>query len=553
MKESKDMDNVCVNVKIGVISLLFGENYEAADDLVAGYTVANLRKHNLPCDMLEIWEKQQEQDFETVLSGNYDIIFWTIPTTSNIPEIISYSEKIKQKNPKAVTVLMGWDHHSAPIKSEQIMSTCKSIDIIIQGEGEETAVELAEKIKAQEALHTCKGIIFRDGEVVIETEPRAVLVDLDELPFPVRETQVRHNYKAARISTARGCLGNCTFCPMSVKRTTPVWRGRSPENIVLEIKDIIEKWNIRNFMFIDPTFEDPGEKGKARIRRLAELIIEEKLDITFLVNVRAENWKEKDEELLDLLFKAGLESVTVGIESGSKKNLELFNKRASLDDVSRFVTMIKKNNIYLAYGFIMFHPFSTLEDLEENNKFLHSLGLSYMMGAYFIRLKAFPGTPLYDKIVEAGYQVAQDVDKYTLYDYIFANTDVEKVSQKMQLVSKRMQEREGVNYYEIQKLTTFLSRIQRKIALYELDAAEEEYAVLENAVNNTKMKLNDLNYHWFQNCIDWVRRDGSDQEFDKMLNQQFDEIHEIIQEVKELQMLQGKKLMKVFRRNGVKF
>lgn len=539
-------------MKICVVSLLYGENYEAADNLVAGYTVANLRKHNYDCDMLEIWEQQAEQDFKRILLVNYDVVFWAIPTTSNIPEIINYSEKIKQKNKKATIILMGWDHHSAPIKPIEIMSSCMSVDIIIQGEGEETAVDIISRMENHADMSECKGIVLRQADEIVETEVRPLILHLDDLPFPVRDMQLRHNYQAVRISTARGCLGNCTFCPMSVKRMQPIWRGRSPKNIVMEIKEVVENSNIRTFMFVDPTFEDPGGKGKARIKKLAELIIKEDLGITFLINVRAENWKEEDKELLELLFRAGLESVTVGIESGSKKNLELFNKRASLEDVTNFVNMVKNNNIYIAYGFIMFHPFSTLEDLKENNEFLHDLGLSFMMGAYFIRLKAFPGTPLYEKIKEEGYQIIKKVGQYSLYDYKYRSIKVEKLANKMQEVNKLIQQNPGVHYYEIQKLTTFVSRLQRKIILNEIIDAQETFHIIEEAVNESKRMLNDLNYRWFQNCIDWIQHNGSEEEFEQILKTQFEQIEQIISNVKEVQMIYGKKLIKLLGKRGLR-
>lgn len=550
--KNERVDYMNNKIKICAISLLFGENYEAEDDLVAGYTVANLRKHNYACDMLEIWDQQAEQDFEAIQSADYDIVFWAVPTTSNIPEIVAFSKRIKEKNPKAVNIVMGWDHHSAPIKSREILNSCWPIDIIIQGEGEETAVEIVKRLENHEDLNECKGILFRQENEIVETGERPVILELDELPFPVRETQLRHNYQAARISTARGCLGKCSFCPMSVRRTLPVWRGRSPENIIMEMKEVVEKYHIKHFMFVDPTFEDPGAKGKERIRKLAELIIKEDLDITFLINVRAENWQEEDEELIELLFKAGLESLTVGIESGSQKDLELFHKRASVKDVEQFLKLIKKNNIYPAYGFIMFHPFSTLEDLEENNRFLHKMGLAFMMGAYFIRLKAFPGTLLYEKIKEEGYQVVRDIEQYTLYDYKYQDERIERLALKMQEASDLIQQKPEANYYEVQKLTTFVSRLQRKIMKYQLSEAEEAFAMIEEAVNKTKSQLNDLNYAWFQNCINWIREDGSDQEFNHALNKQIEAVEQIIRRAKETQMIYGKKISKIFRKQGIK-
>lgn len=539
-------------IKIGVISLLFGENYEAADDLVAGSTVANLRKYNYQCDMLEVWNESEEEDVKRILEENYNVVFFAIPTTSNIPEIIQYSERIKELNKDCIIILMGWDHHSAPINAREVIGATDKIDIIIQGEGEETALDIVNHIKMKDSFENCKGIIWRKGTEIKENERRPLIENLDSLPFPVRDLRNRHHYKAIRISTARGCLGSCTFCPMSIK-SRPVWRGRTPENIVAELKEIVEKLHIHHFMFVDPTFEDPGVKGKERIRKLAELIIKENLNITFLINIRAESWKEDDEELLHLLFMAGLESATVGIESGNKKDLELFHKRASLDDVARLVRLTQKYNIYLAYGFIMFHPYSTLEGLEENNEFLYNQGLAFMMGAYLVRLKAFPGTPIYEKIKSDGYFEMHQADQYSLYDYSYENEDVKRLAGKMHLVAEELQKRDSANYYEIQKLTTFVSRIQRQILKHDIEDLQEVCETIKEAVDEAKKNLNQLNYIWFKDCLNWVKENKSDEEFTDRLNQQFDELEKEINKAKDVQMSVGRKIARAFRKKGLKF
>lgn len=539
-------------MKIGVVSLHYGENYEAADDLVAGYIVAVLRKAGYTCNMCEIWSEYYVEDFKNILHDKYDLIFWTIPTTSNIPEIMNFCEKIKQEN-CAVNVLVGWDHHSAPIDAKEILHQCKAVDAIVIGEGEKTVINFTKTIENGEELGKCPGIMFESEGRIICTDKGPIVENLDELPFPARETILRHNYKVARISSARGCLGNCSFCPASIKKEIPIWRGRTPENIVQEIKEIITMYNIKCFMFIDPTFEDPGRKGKERIRTLAELIIREKLDITFLVNVRAENWSYEDEELLDLLFLAGLESVTVGIESGSEKCLKLFNKRASVSDVEQMVRIFNKKHVYLAYGFIMFHPFSDFYELRQNNRFLYDLKLSYMFGAYFVRLKAFPGTNIYKEIIEKGYSKRFDNAKgYTLYDYTYEDKRIERLATAIQTTRQLFEENENANYYSIQKIITFCSRLRRKILSNNVLSAMEELSAFENEIEEMKNAINETVYQWFEKCIVWAETEGDDDEFQKMNSLLLEDISAHMMIFNKLQIKHGKRIVSELHKYGIK-
>ncbi len=262
---------------VGVISLLYGENYGVADDLVAGYITSVLRQANYFVKMLEINKHNYRVDLSNIIAENFSVIIFTIPTTSNIDEIISFSKIIKEHSITLKKIILsGWDHHSSPIDINNVLREDNFIDIVIRGEAENTIVELLDCIKNNKDLSTCKGITYIENNRIFTNKPRMPVVNLDDLPFPARDNHIKHNYNSMRISSARGCLGRCTFCPMSVPNEIkfPVWRGRTVENIVSEIELLVKTYKVNNFMFIDPTFEDPGALGKRRLKELAELILE---------------------------------------------------------------------------------------------------------------------------------------------------------------------------------------------------------------------------------------------------------------------------------------
>src|SRR5206468_3732516 len=128
------------------------------------------------------------------------------------------------------------------------------------------------------------------------------------------------------------------------------------------------------FDFIDSTFEDPdgGRVGKKRVAAIANGILERKLDIYYNVCMRAENWKDtpEDHALMDLLVRSGLEKVNVGIESGVPEELEMWDKRATVEDNVTIIRMLREHGIYLAMGFIPFHPYATVETITRNAAFL---------------------------------------------------------------------------------------------------------------------------------------------------------------------------------------
>jgi anaerobic magnesium-protoporphyrin IX monomethyl ester cyclase len=536
---------------VSVISLLFDcEDYEAADDLVAGYVTAVLREKGYSVSIIEIEQYNENIGLSQIINLSPNIVIFTIPRTSNISEIINFSHYIKSNIEVSKIILTGWSHHSAPLNVEYILKNYSDIDIIINGEGEVTVKELVEIIRTNGSLYSCDGISFSDNGKIITTKARKQLENLNLLPFPARDTHKNHNFKTMWISSARGCLGNCSFC--SVPATRPkhasIWRGRSPEDVVTELKYLHDKYKIKQFNFLDPTFEDPGVKGKNRIHRIAELIIDANLDITFLVHMRAENWSNEDENLLNTLFMAGLESVIVGIEAGNNSCLNLYNKRASLEDNIRFVKLINKFNINIDCGFIMFHPYSTMENIIDNATFLHDLGLADCTCPYSSRLDAFPNTALYDKIQKDNLVLktinSHNSQGYSLYDYKYKDPVVKRLSDKMLYVNNFINNKKDVPYKQVMKLTTYLSRTKRLIARkYKDDIFVINcYSCIEKAINDMKNNMNHLNHSWFLNSIELVKNNVPNKDFNCVLKKHLNKIENEILPVQKIQMKYGLKL-----------
>ena len=89
---------------------------------------------------------------------------------------------------------------------------------------------------------------------------RPFIEDLDSLPFPARHLVDNNIYRRpdnnkvqATIKVARGCPFHCFFCLATPVSGAKV-RRRSSENIIAEIKECVEKYNITNFLFWSDIF-----------------------------------------------------------------------------------------------------------------------------------------------------------------------------------------------------------------------------------------------------------------------------------------------------------
>src|SRR5207302_1715598 len=141
----------------------------------------------------------------------------------------------------------------------------RGADVVVFGEGELTLEQLVPHLIERGAhdLAGIQGIAFRNdqGEIV-PTEPRPMIADLDAQPFPDRAAINQHAYidvwrehhgrGSVSLITARGCPYTCTWCSHSVHGQTH--RRRSPENVIAELAQIVERYDPDMLWYADDVF-----------------------------------------------------------------------------------------------------------------------------------------------------------------------------------------------------------------------------------------------------------------------------------------------------------
>jgi anaerobic magnesium-protoporphyrin IX monomethyl ester cyclase len=273
------------------------------------------------------------------------------------------------------------------------------LDSIVRFEGEETLLELVEYVAKPEQWAAIRGLSFRGAIGITANPPRALIADLDTLPFPIRDATSRHlGDPHFFVVTTRGCPFTCTFCSIpAFYRAAPglSWRARSIDNVISELKYLTTEWGAKTISFLDDEFL-VGRNGKKRAIELATEMQRRGLDLTWAFECRAD---DVDAELFSRLKAGGLRHVFVGVESGVQRVLDTFDKRTTVEQNRAAIKTIRSLGLSLATGFIMFDPFSTTAELRENVRFLDEMGI----GSY----KAVANKVL----VYAGTRLEQDLDR----------------------------------------------------------------------------------------------------------------------------------------------
>lgn len=480
-------------MKIALVVTLGGDLVRSTEHLGIAYIAAVLRAEKYYVKIYEINEKQIDniENYEELIQSKYDIVGFTT-TCITMKDVNRLATKVKKYSSSSYVVYGG---HTATFTKKKLFEYAPCLDISIIGEGEYTFLELVKCIETEGDLGSVKGIIYKKNGQIYENEERELIADLDKLPYPARDEFEAHGGQYIRLSTSRGCLGSCGFCSNFVGRRQKGkhWRGRSPKNVVDEIEMLENKYHFHTYDFVDSTFEDPGKLGKQRIKEIAKQIIERKLHIFYNCCFRAENWKDEDYELLDLLVQSGLEKINIGFESGNNRGLRILNKRATIEDNYKAISVIKQfPQVYLTFGFIMLHPYSTKEDLYDNATFLHNTGFGQVIRHYFWRLEVYPDTLLEKKLIEDKLLDKEYDINDGMYMYHFVNEEMVLFEN----VFSEMLKLKSVWDYEIFDILihTFIVRLQKK---YQMDSIKQSIDKFANCVNELRKKMQDYNYEFF--------------------------------------------------------
>lgn len=349
------------------------------------------------------------------------------------------AKKLKKLKP-AIKIMIGG--HTATLLSTMLLEREPAIDLVVYGEGEKTMLDLCDRLREGRSLDDCAGIVYRKNNCILRTPPRELIDNLDELPMPNLDVYQRHCSDDSPVlftalSTSRGCTGSCTFCVnfrnyKNKHGKLRQYRARTPEHIIEELKYVNRAFPQKRIVYrvVDGSFEDPDSKNKSRMIRLLDLIEESGLKLTFTVLTRAESWAEKDAGLIERLKRLGLYQAMIGYEGGTQRALEIFNKKAKIEDNLRASRLFARHEVPLLGFLIMFHPYATLEDLKENAAFLRLTGDAYHPQAWWSELTLWPDARLFPKIVKDGLLLGPERIGYQ-YDYGYQDGRVSKVHQAL--------------------------------------------------------------------------------------------------------------------------
>ncbi len=260
----------------------------------------------------------------------------------------------------------------------------------------------------------------------------------DELPFPKYELFDSFNFMASNwevglwhypIMTSLGCPFQCTFCAGRNR----VYKTRSVENCIEELKQAKDKYNIKSFEIIDDVFN----LDKARVLSFCKAVMPLKLSWLCSNGLRADRF---DEDQAHSLKQSGCHTVGFGIETTDDHILSCIKKGEKFDDISRAVNIAKKYFIEVKGYFIIGLPGSSYESDMNSINWAIENGIKPVVSYYVPETDEVMDKDSEDSSIFYGSKAKPESDEYS-HDkqkevYSFAKKNVKEIYSKQKLPLK---------------------------------------------------------------------------------------------------------------------
>lgn len=388
-------------------------------------------------------------------------IYCNLLTRINIVKIMRFI-RLEQSLENSVIILGGPD-----VRQHKVNYLKAGADFCVIGEGEETMLELIVSLQAKvKDLSGIKSITYKGAGVdSISTPERPFIKNMDVIPFPDFERisitdyfkawKDNHGYTSMTMSTMRGCPYFCKWCSKAVYGNS--YRRRSPENVVLELKRLVEKYNPDQFWFVDDVFTI----SKSWLVEFSDHLRKNKLKIRYECITRAD---KMDHDIAQLLKETGCIKVWIGGESGSQKVLDRMDRRVTAEQVREMIQTSKTAGMETGTFIMLGYPGETRKDIDETMNHLKTSNPDH----YTLTL-AYPikGTEFYDEVstrlrmpvyTNFGNYTDRDIDFQRTYQPAFYKYAIRYLHHEMEAFNRKHIGKHLSPFYLKHHLIALLSR-----------------------------------------------------------------------------------------------
>jgi anaerobic magnesium-protoporphyrin IX monomethyl ester cyclase len=359
------------------------------------------------------------------------VVYGQQPSASsqNMEGAIALAQLVRKHVPETKILFVGGHVAALP---RDVLEDHACIDFVCQNEGVYTISNLL-RTNLVDKLDKVLGLGYRDQGQVVLNAPSPIVakenlpqdlpgVAWDHLPLQRYRTSLWHSYSNhvkrqpfAALYTSLGCPMKCSFCMINIINRqenefsdgSAVFRYWDPEFIIKQF-DFFADQGITNIKIADELFV----LNANHFVKLCELIIQRGYKFNIWCYSRVDTVKE---QYLDILKKAGVNWLALGIESGNTRVRKDVTKGRFEDvDIRDVVKKIRAHDINVIANYIFGLPEDDIASMQM------TLDLALEMNteeANFYSAMAYPGSPLHGQARKAGWKLPDAYSGFSQHSY----------------------------------------------------------------------------------------------------------------------------------------
>ena len=375
---------------------------------------------------VKIYDGYFDEDYEAIVSKEAPgcvCVGITTLTGHQIEDGLRFAKLVREADPDVPIVWGGF--HPSLFPEQTIQHPL--VDILVRGQGETALAEMVEALVAKKPLDGIKGITFtRNGKVV--NNPDRPFMKLDDLPPYKFELVDITRYVSERYPkigklmvsyvSSQGCPYNCGFCAEAAVRHRK-WSGLSPDRVIHDLKILTEATGADAVFIGDNNFF----VNRRRVEEICRRLIDDGPKITWYTDARVDQLTRFDESMRDLMKQSGCRKLLVGAESGPQEILDYIHKEAPVEQCIEFVERCTKYDINAELSLMCGFPMAPKDDLRDTMHLVERvMEMSPEHEIMLFIYTPYPGTPLYEKAIEAGLDPPKDFEGWADYTLRNVNT-----------------------------------------------------------------------------------------------------------------------------------
>ena len=292
---------------------------------------AYLREHGHQPHLLDMVTGRTKEEIDEYIRSKDIGVVGIGCMTCEFPEAVNESRRLRSVHP-GIKIVFGGAHPSgAP---EECLET-GVVDFVVAGEGEIALAQLLDALQEGRPPAGIPGLWSVENGTIRSNRP-AEVPNIELLPSPAYDMIDLEKYfnldspwhfpkspRAVQFISSRGCPYQCSYChTIHGKR----YRGLSPDKVLDQMEYLVKNHHVEEFMMVDDIFNFDLARAKEICRGIVTRRL--KVHLQFPNGVRGDRF---DEELVELMKRAGTHYIAIAIETTSSQYQRLIRKNLKVD------------------------------------------------------------------------------------------------------------------------------------------------------------------------------------------------------------------------------